>query len=96
MYSNTFGIGSVDTYLSIAANLKINIALCGAHGCAKTSVIERYCKENGYDLEIIILSRMTPEDMIGLPTTGNLMARKLQSFPVLIGLSTLVMEKAKF
>lgn len=80
MYSNTFGIGSVDTYLSIAANLKINIALCGAHGRAKTSVIEQYCKENGYDLEIIILSRMTPEDMIGLPTTGKLNGEKVTKF----------------
>lgn len=80
MYSNTFGISSVDTYLSIASDLKINIALCGAHGRAKTSVIEQYCKNNGYDLEIIILSRMTPEDMIGLPTTGKLNGENVTKF----------------
>lgn len=69
---NSFmSIGQVGSYLKIAADLKINLALCGAHGRAKTSVIKQYADENGYELITIILSRLTPEDMIGLPTTKN-------------------------
>lgn len=60
-----------EDYLSIASDLNINIAFCGAHGRAKTSFVKQYADKNGYELITIILSRMTPEDMIGLPTSDK-------------------------
>lgn len=58
----------VGNYIEIAQALKINLGLVGAHGRAKTSYIKQYAESHGYKLITLILSRMTPEDMIGLPT----------------------------
>lgn len=58
---------SVKTYLKIAKDLDINIALLGAHGRSKTSQVKEYAEEIGYQLNTIILSQIVPEDLIGLP-----------------------------
>lgn len=78
--ASNLGIGSFKKYLEIASKLNINLAFCGAHGRAKTSLVSQYCEENGYEPITIILSRMTPEDMIGLPTTGKLNGKTVTKF----------------
>lgn len=78
--NSSVGISSFDKLFKISADLNINLALCGAHGRAKTSIVSQYCEKNGYDLTTIILSRMTPEDMIGLPVISDLDNEKVTSF----------------
>lgn len=67
-------------YLNIAANLNINLGFAGAHGRAKTSVVKQYANENGYELITIILSRLTPEDMIGLPVSESFNKQTVTAF----------------
>ena len=64
-------IDQIPQALSIAYDLNINLALCGAHGRAKTAVIKQYAEENGFECIVKILSQFAPEDMLGLPTDGK-------------------------
>lgn len=73
-------VKDIDKYLKVASDLKLNLAFCGAHGRAKTSLVSKYCKDNGYELITIILSRLVPEDMVGLPVTSELDGEKVTKF----------------
>lgn len=61
-------IENVPVYLKVAQDLRLNIALCSAHGRAKTATIKKYAEDNELELITLILSRLLPEDTLGLPT----------------------------
>lgn len=65
---NKHSINNVPVYLKVAQNLRLNIALCAAHGRGKTKIFQKYAEDEGYELITIILSRLLPEDLCGLPT----------------------------
>ena len=61
----------LQTYLKIAKDLNINVALLGAHGRSKTSQVRQYADEIGLDLETVILSQLLPDDLVGLPVLSE-------------------------
>ena len=61
----------LQTYLKIAKDLNINVALLGAHGRSKTSQVRQYADEVGLDLETVILSQLLPDDLVGLPVLSE-------------------------
>jgi MoxR-like ATPase len=62
-------IEKIDKYIEIANELKLNLALVGAHGRAKTAYVQQYARDNGYILITKILAQMEPSDLLGLPRT---------------------------
>lgn len=73
-------IENVPAYLKAANDLHLNLALCAAHGRAKTATIQQYAKQNGFQLITMILSRFLPEDLLGLPTIKNIDGQKVTSY----------------
>lgn len=61
----------LQTYLKIAKDLNINVALLGAHGRSKTSQVRQYAQEIGLDLETVILTQLLPDDLVGLPVLSD-------------------------
>lgn len=79
---NPNSIAALPYYLDAAAATHTNLALCGAHGRGKTSVVAQYAEENGYDLVTVILSQLTPEDMIGIPVVRSVDGNQVTEYTV--------------
>ena len=75
-----YSIESVGEYIRVANALKINLGLVGAHGRAKTSYIKAAAERDGFELITLVLSRMSPEDMIGLPVTKKVNGETVTGF----------------
>lgn len=60
-------IQNSNIYLKIANDLKLNLMFFGAHGRAKTAVVNKYAEENDFKLITKILSQFEPTDFLGLP-----------------------------
>lgn len=73
-------IKNVSTYLAVSRDLKLNLALVGAHGRGKTKILQQYASENGYTLITLILSRFLPEDFLGLPVTKTVKGKKVTAY----------------
>lgn len=64
-------ISDIGMYLKASKDLRLNLAMVGAHGRAKTSVTRQYADSIGYELITKILASLEPTDMIGLPVVGD-------------------------
>ena len=47
---------------------EINLMFLGDSGIGKTTMVEKYCKDNGYYLKTLILSQLEPAEALGVPT----------------------------
>ena len=60
---------NIEKCLQIAKDLHLNLGFIGAHGRAKTAMVQQYADSLGYTLITKILSCLEPTDMIGLPVS---------------------------
>lgn len=64
---HTLEINEVKKVIGVCPN-EINLMFVGDSGIGKTTVVEEYCKENGYFLKTLILSKLEPSEALGVPT----------------------------
>ena len=50
---------------------EINLMFIGDSGIGKTTMVEKYCKDNGYYLKTLILSQLEPAEALGVPTVTS-------------------------
>lgn len=62
----TIEINRIGEYIE-AAPTSMNLMFVGDTGIGKTTVIEEYCKDNGYFLKTLILSQLEASETLGIP-----------------------------
>lgn len=66
----TIEIESLGTYID-AAPIDMNLMFVGDTGIGKTTVIEKYCKDNGIFLKTLILSQLEASETLGIPVKAE-------------------------
>ena len=62
-------IGNTKEVMKIAHLSQDAVHMIGNHGIGKTRVVDQFCEENGYHLEVLQLTVMDEGDLIGIPVT---------------------------
>jgi hypothetical protein len=58
------------------SDINLTPALVGLHGTGKTSRVRKYAQEQGKAFEVVLLSSMLPEDVLGIPRVDEGVTRR--------------------